>query len=324
MKTYYLDEVKNVSKNISQYKDCFKFAILADSHLDNSVLDTLLNIQAVDENVDFNCLVHLGDFLNGNLPRHYTQSILKNQMDGFRKCINGKPFYPVQGNHDGFSDVRATRVYPSDIAFDEDWYEATSFVDSYENVGREKTKPYFYVDYPKEKVRMVVLCTFYYNEGADSETYDKQYGIDLKQIDWMKNVAFNVDKDWTVMVFSHDLPFINLNKGICSDNERINGFLAIDIINEARKRNGFSFAGWFIGHTHGDCICNVEGLNFILVGSETAYVPQLWNMPIGGYYSDRELNTVSEDLWDGVILDKAERKIRLFRFGAGNDRKIDY
>lgn len=77
MKSYYADEVGKVSKKIEQYKDCFKFAVVADSHLDNSLCDTFENLQAVDNKSDFKCLVHLGDFLNGNLPRHYTKSILE-------------------------------------------------------------------------------------------------------------------------------------------------------------------------------------------------------------------------------------------------------
>ncbi len=320
MKAYYLDEADRLSKKVSGYKNCFKFATVADSHIDNSISDTFSNIRAVDKNVDFNCLVHLGDFLNGNLPKHYTKAVLKDQMNGFRSSVDGKCFYPVQGNHDGFCDLTRSGGTASNIALDEDWHEATKFVDLYENVSRPGNKPYFFVDYPEHKVRMIVLCSFFY-EGA---SYKKKFGIDEEQIKWMRDFALDVGKGWTVMIFSHDVPLKDLDAEVCDENSKINGILAMDIVKEACKTRGFDFAGWFVGHTHGDYTGKVYGLNFILVASETAYVPQLWGMPEGGYYPDRELNTVSEDLWDCVILDKQNRKIRIFRFGAGCDREIDY
>lgn len=320
MKAYYLAEADRVSEKVLEYKNCFKFAAVADSHIDNSISDTFSNIKAVDKKVDFKCLVHLGDFLNGNLPRHYTKAVLKDQMDGFQGSINGKDFYPVQGNHDGFKILTATGGASSNIALDEDWHEATAFVDLYKNVSRPGNKPYFFVDYPEDMVRMIVLCNFFYEGGS----YKKKFGIDTEQLKWIKDVAVDIGEGWTVMIFSHDLPIKSLNEDVCEENSKINGIIAMDIIKEACNKNKFDFAGWFIGHTHGDYIGKAGGINFILVASETAYIPQLWDMPEGGYYPDRELNTVSEDLWDCVVLDKQNRKIKIFRFGAGKDREIDY
>ena len=320
MKEYYIAEVERVSQKLSKYRNCFKFAIVADSHIDNSIQDTFSNIKEVHKNVNFNCLVHLGDFLNGNLPKHYTKAVLKDQMDGFRSSADGKCFYPVQGNHDGFCDLTKSGGISANIALDEDWYEATKFVDSYENVSRRGNKPYFYVDYSDEKIRMIVLCNFFYEGGI----YKKKFGIDTQQLEWFEECALDVDKGWTVMIFSHDVPLKDLDAEVCIENSKINGVHAMAILKEARKNKEFDFAGWFVGHTHGDYIGKIDGINFILVASETAYVPQLWSMPNAGYYPERVLNTVSEDLWDCVILDKAERKIKIFRFGAGNDREIDY
>ena len=130
MKEYYISEVERVSQKLSKYRNCFKFAIVADSHIDNSIQDTFSNIKEVHKNVNFNCLVHLGDFLNGNLPKHYTKAVLKDQMDGFRSSVGGKCFYPVQGNHDGFCDLTKSGGISANIALDEDWYEATKCVNN--------------------------------------------------------------------------------------------------------------------------------------------------------------------------------------------------
>lgn len=323
IKPYYENEIKKITDKLNKYNNCFRFAVAADSHLDNSLADTLNNIHAVDKECEFEFLIHLGDFLNGNFSRQYTKQILHEQMELFKECTSSGKFYPVQGNHDGFVD-KHSQFNVNDIALDEDWYEATSFVDKYENAVREKNKPYFFIDYPKEKIRLVVICSFHYNEFQNTSNFQKQYGIDTKQIEWLKNSALKADKDWTIMLFSHDTPFSQFNENACIDNPRVNGNLVMETIHQAQKENGFSLAGWFIGHFHGDYIGKVNGINFILVASETAYVPSLWDMPENGYYPARKCNSAIEDLWDAVVLDKENRKLKLFRFGAGIDREIDY
>lgn len=62
IKYYYKDKVRKISEKINEYDKCFNFSIVADTHLDNSLDDTYANIKAVDENVGFEFLLHLGDF----------------------------------------------------------------------------------------------------------------------------------------------------------------------------------------------------------------------------------------------------------------------
>ena len=319
MKNYYKDKVKKTAAIREQYKDCFCFAVVADSHLDNSLDDTIENIKAVHESVGFSCLVHLGDFLNGNLSHSYTKKILNEQMELFRSAVCGAPFYPVQGNHDGYKNMISD--YPN-IITDEEWHQATAFVDEYSGVVRTGDKPYFFVDLAAEKIRLVILCSFYYtyNNGA----YEKIYDTDPAQIEWVKNTALDVNGDWTVLIFSHDTPFESFNENCCINNPRENGNALMDAVKIAGKNKGFELPAWFVGHFHGDYKGTVNGLNFILTASETAYVPWLWDMPAGGYYPERSLGTDTEDLWDCVVLDREKRKVRMFRFGAGADRELDY
>lgn len=321
VKECYKETIERVSRKLGEYKDCFRFAVIADTHLDNSTEDTIENIKAQDAASGFSCLVHLGDFLNGNIPKEYSQKILDGQMQLFRRSIDREVFLPVQGNHDGYCDMISG---VANIAEDENWYHSTSFVDECANISRPDGKPYYFMDFPEEKIRFVVLCTFYNIKSPCEPGYEKIYGTDLQQIKWLGDEALSVDEDWTVLLFSHDVPFEKFDKTAFEDNPRANGNLLMDTVNSARRKNGFTLAAWFIGHFHGDYIGNVGGIDFILVGSQTAYVPQLWPMPEGGYYPERKLNSSSEDLWDAVVIDKAARKIRLFRFGAGADRELDY
>lgn len=320
VKEYYIGTIERVSEKLNNLPG-FKFAAVTDTHLDNSLLSTAANIAAVDKKADFKCLVHLGDFLNGNLPKRYTLGIMHEQMQLFRSCIHGKPFFPVQGNHDGYTDFSAE--YSPNMALDEDWSDFISFIGGYGNLFRNEGKPYYYVDFPDEKIRMIILCTFYYTGFYDATPYNKIYGTDDAQVAWFEDTALNVNSDYTVMVFSHDTPFENF-KNPTENNPRPNGNRLMDILKSKASENGFSVAAWFTGHFHGDFAGNVNGINFVLIGSETAYVPSLWDMPDWGYYPERELNTETEDLWDGAALDTKSRVLRLVRFGAGKDREIAY
>ncbi len=263
--------------------------------------------------------MHLGDFLTGTITKSYTREILINQMQEFSNCIQ-KNFYPVRGNHDGYKDMSGMQH----VIYDEDWYEATDFVDNRRGVSRDAQKPYYFVDFKNEKVRLIVLSSFYYKGGDGNEPYCQVPGIDDLQIKWFEEKALKLGEGWTVIICSHDVPFSTFSENYYVGNSKKNGNRVIEILKQREEEYGFKTAAWFIGHFHGDYITKIKGINFILVASETAYVPQLFNMPEGGYFPERTLNTESEDLWDCVSLDKRNRKIRIFRFGAGIDREIDY
>lgn len=322
IKEYYKDTVQKTIKKLEKYNDCFKMALIADTHIDNSVRDSAENICAVDKFADFSCLIHLGDFLNGNIPKRYSDMILKEQFELFKNCISNKNFFPVQGNHDGYCDL--TKEYSPNMAIDEDWYSAIKFTENCSGVRTEKNKPYYYVDFPERKLRLIILCTFFYKGFYDGKPYDKVYGTDLEQIEWLKYKALNVSEDWKVMIFSHDAPTEHFDEDALENNPRVNGTLLVNTVKEKMRECGFKLPAWFVGHFHGDYIGKIAGINFILVASETAYVPQLWDMPDGGYYPDRILGSSTEDLWDALVLDEQNQKIRLFRFGAGKDRELDY
>ncbi len=293
IKPFYKKEIKKVASKLNK-EDCdIRFVVVADSHLDNSIGDTLKNISETDDLVNFDFMLHLGDFLNGNIPKEYTKELLKKQATIFSKAINGD-FFPTPGNHDGYTDLKT-----NDMFTDEIWEYAT---------GR---KPYYFEDYGD--FRIICVNSFSY-EYTPEGTYKKLYTILDSQIDWLKNTALDTDK--TIIFLSHATPLKTLTNTEATP--------IIEAILEAKKEKGFDIAAWFIGHYHGDYTFNAHGINFILVGSETAYVPQLWGFTENEpeIYVERNLGTLSEDLWDAVTINKDTRTIKLFRFGAGKDRKV--
>lgn len=324
-KLFFKEEIANVTSTLSAKKTeaDLMFVVVADSHLDDYEEDTLSNIRAVDSSLHFDFVVHLGDFLNGNLPGKYTESLLNEEMKKYRSATANGIFYPVQGNHDGYCKDTKNKTI-TDIVLDENWHAATSFVDKYPHLKGDVDNPWYYVDYPDQKVRLIILCSFSYEWDENGE-FRKLYKLAPAQIDWLREKALALEEDWTVMLFSHDGPLKYYDQTKyeeelwdCNNQELMNTLL------HAKEAKSFSVAAWFIGHWHGDLCQIVEGIPFVIVGSQTCYIPQLWQMPDSGHYEMRERGTVSQDIWDAAILNRAKRELYLCRFGAGVDRVIHY
>ena len=288
-------------------------ALVADSHLDNSAPETVENIAAVDQAVQFDCCVHLGDFLAGEIGGRYAKLLLRQQLELFRTAVSSGRFFPVQGNHDACSGPYSERL----------WLEAIGFLDAEQNLRRPAQKPYYYVDIAKEKVRLVFLCSYYYKQHGGEPVMI--FGYEESQIRWLQETALNLPADWTVLLFSHDAPFSALlfdEKTALEKNDIVNGNQIFSALEQCRKQYGFDVAGWFIGHYHGDRIVTLFGVPFVITASETAYDPQLFDDDVR--FWERDLGTPSEDLWDALVLKKSERRVYLKRFGAGEDRIVHY
>ena len=286
---------------------------MADTHLDNSVAETAEHITRVDEHARFACCVHLGDMINGNIPGRHSRVLLREQMELFRGCVGAGRFYPVMGNHDEFAGGCTEQF----------WLDGISFLREDPAVHGTEDVSYYSVDVPERKIRMVFVCSFFYEPRGEEQK--KIFGIGKDQIVWLEREALTVGPEWTVMLFSHDTPFSVFDEAcFLADNRKINGTEALETLMEARERHGFRVAGWFVGHYHGDVVKRLGGIPFVLIGSGTPYVPQLWDMPEGGCFYERKLGGVTEDLWDAAALDTEKRRLYLYRFGAGKDRVIAY
>ncbi len=321
MKSCYIQNFNDTVHKLREFGDKFCFAVVADSHLDNSVEDTCENIRKVSDNASLSCVLHLGDLMCDGIPRKTLNKYMKKEIDMFCSCSPNGHFFPARGNHDGFKNFIKGQ---SAVRLDEDWYEATKYTDSLPNVSRPQGQPYFYVDYPEKKIRLIALNSFFYDEVCGNTVKGAHLGYDDAQLDWFKNDALNLGEEWTVIAFAHDTPIKSFNENYAKDNPIYNGLAMMDAIKDGMKKNGFKFAAWLVGHYHGDFEYCADGINFVFVASETAYVPTLWDMPEDGYYPDRVLGTSTEDLWDAVCVDTDARVLRFFRFGAGRDRVISY
>ena len=332
------DEIRKV-----ECKADLAFVFVTDSHLSDNTEQTCNNIRRMDEKIGFDCIVHTGDLLNGNNPERVSRKNLREAIDLFRNSIEKKAMYIARGNHDGWRDESYKGQLVCDITLDEKWFEDTSFMDENPNLHRVGDAPYFFVDFPEKKIRFVILASTWYEHDVQNKIFKNYSGFCDEQIRWLGDEALVTKEDgWSILLFSHIPPLTGF-QGLRPDGWRNpmsdrGGVAAVTLAKACKegtkvvvKDEVYDFSArktdilcWCCGHVHGDMLAEKEMISFVELASQTAYIPQLWDMPLGAFPSPRECGTVSEDCWDSVFICLQERKIYFFRFGAGENRVVSF
>ena len=321
MKEIFFEEiVKTVDDFKKNRKKGIAFVMLTDTKLCDTVDDTAENIRTADSNIYFDFIIHMGNFINGNNPRNISMTLLDNEFKKISGMISKKEFYPVQGRTDGYRDETFYGQLAMNIMTNELWDKHICFVDDYKKVSRPEKKPYYYVDYDEQKVRIIVLCAFDYQINERIGYYVRNCEIDAEQAQWLAEDALKPDDEWTVLIFSGAIPGSVFETGKYPfiyqgySTEPI-----LRIVQEAQE-NGVNVACWFSGGYGYDCIDKIAGINFVLIDSQIPQAARQGNDIIFNRY----IGTKNQDCWDAVMLNTEDREIKLFRFGYGDDRVIKY
>lgn len=221
---------------------------------------------------------------------------------------------------------------------------------------------YFYKDIVSKKIRAIYLNTHdtFYPISGNQKRYNRveTYGISGSQIDWLCLTLSRTPKDYSVIVFSH-APIENLvyNTG----DAGINCNIVTNILEAYRNGSSYSAIG---NSSDFPVSVNVEynskhdligvfscsggfdlrlyknGVNYVTTGrslnvpTESGEEDQLNSIVRnckkygyicdGSYAKPRTKFTKNEDLFDLISIDKSNRKIKLLRFGSGEDRDYSY
>ncbi|SHO48767.1 glycerophosphodiester phosphodiesterase family protein [Anaerocolumna xylanovorans] len=302
IKQCFKEEIKKTVQDILHLrKDFLAFCVLTDTHytVNGTWEDTAFNIQAIHEQVHFDEIIHLGDVTDGITSAKVTSDYAKAVLRDLRSC--NIPVRMVLGNHDS----NYFRNNSEKFTIEEQ-------MKLYLNDGNELTAPYYYVDYPKHNLRCLFLHSFDYEAPI-------RYGFSDKEVEWVRETLESMKDGGKVLVFSHDAPFAELD--YWSHSIR-NGERMMDVLEEFNSKDKFHILGYFYGHIHADSI--YENCSFPLVSIACAKCECFAGMkPEGAIAPKRCPNTVTQDLWDTVILDIEKEKIHMVRFGAGEDRVVD-
>ena len=329
-KEYFRAEAARVAKAIQEAEQriqgkknsrygAMKLCLLADTHytIGGTWEDTAHNIWSVAEKAGYDAIVHLGDLTDGMLSKELTGKYVRRIVEDLEKCRT--PLYIVPGNHDSnyfrnrentFSAEEMKRLYQLDGAEDvsEKKHGDKPGLTECSNSGLD-----YYIDVPDYSVRMIFLSSF---EDAAAI----RYGYREEQLVWLRETLALAKAGTRFLIFSHDAPLAKLD--YWSFHIR-NGERLLDILEDYNHREDYQVIGLFYGHTHADYV--FEECSFPLISVGCAKMEYFTDKkPRGAAAWPREAGTVTQDLWDSLVIDFDREMLSLIRFGAGKDREVSF
>jgi len=291
---------------------------------------TTLALSRYDKHIDFDSILCCGDsVLSGAVYQNdgspYTALINANFMLDRNKLLF------VEGNHDRniIAPVMPTKDFINLM------YRPLKRQDGVHFGGNGR--PYFYRDFTDRKIR--IICLDLYDVLPD-ENYNYHSGYKQNQMEWLANTALNVpDSGWHVLVATHVAPYgesdgmtdngtppynSNVLIGILESFKNgtsvtINSTATIEAIPAYSITTNFSNAGnligCFVGHNHVDVDLVKNGIHYVSI--ECGYVE----------YNDKDYRTpfsYSAIAFDVVVINTANKSVKFYRIGYGENREFNY
>lgn len=308
----FAQEIEETINSIQQEEssNTMKVCVLTDTHftINGTWEDTAYHIQRVAERVNYDAIVHLGDLTDGMLSKRITAQYVGRMIDDLKKCE--APLYIVPGNHDWnyfrnrpniFTAEEMRRIYR--LYEDHD--------DCVEEMSAEGLD--YYKDVPGYSVRMIFLSSY-------EDTDPIRYGYQDTQLTWLRKVINASPEGTGFLIFSHEAPLAKLD--YWSSYVR-NGEELLDILEECNAKETYQIIGFFYGHTHADYVFEECSFPVISIGcAKLEYFTD--KKPEGATVYPRKEGEVTQDLWDSVLVDLDHKRLKLIRFGAGDDREVSF
>ena len=302
IKPYFREEIEETAETIRLYcepvSDVMKLCLLADTHytVNGTWEDTAANIQEMSRRVGYDSIIHLGDFTDGMVTKEITVEYVKRIINDLEN--SGVPLYITLGNHDcNYFRNRQNTFTRQEIK------------ELYRLPGKGLD---YYVDIRKD-VRVIFLSSF-------EDTAPIRYGYEKEQIAWLREAIFLAPPGTKFLIFSHDAPLAKLDYWSFLIR---NGEALLDVLEECNAREEYQIIGFFYGHTHADYI--FEDCSFPVISIGCAKLEYFTDKkPKNAVVHERKAGTVSQDLWDSLLIDMKGERLKLVRFGAGYDRECSF
>ncbi len=301
-KPWFCQEIEETAKSVNKTKPgVMKLCLLTDTHytVNGTWEDMACNIRSVARQVSYDAIIHLGDLTDGMVSKKMTEKYVGRILDDLESCES--PVYVTMGNHDSnyfrnrnneYTVGEMRRIY---------------------RLGGEEERLDYYVDAPGFSVRMIFLSSF-------DDKARIRYGYTKEQINWLEGVFSTAEAGTRFLIFSHAAPLAKLD--YWSFHVR-NGEKLLDVLEKYNRLEQYQIVGFFYGHTHADYI--FEECSFPVVSVGCAKLEYFTDKkPPGAAAWPRSADTVTQDLWDSVLIDFERQKVRMVRFGAGYDREVSF
>ena len=279
------------------------FAVLADTHVtvNGTWEGTVGNLKELHGRIGFDAVIHLGDLTDGIVPRHITYHYIHEMLEDLRQI--GAPVHVVLGNH----DANYFQKNPDVFSLKE---QAALFLSGSPGVRPYADCPYRYCDYPEHGLRCIFLSAYRNEEKL-------RYGYDMEQLAWLADTMEKTQEGMRVLIFSHDAPIARLDFW----SDEIRNEAEIMKILGAWQEQRHDILGFIHGHTHADFVCRERGIPIISVGCAKCEDMQE-KKPEGSHTEPRQMGTVTQELWDVLVIQPQKGTLDFVRFGAGQDRHV--
>ena len=292
LRDYYWKNILDAYQKVTNKLDygTLSFSIITDPHIYEDNISTKMNIEATSfltEYYGLDFMLGLGDYINGDLTKWESAKLVNQVIMAMGKYTKA-PIYIAKGNHDdnglgveGMNDdeLREKRFYN-----DEFHKIATRRNEKYDVVLDEDypTHGYFYKDFNKQKIRMIVLNS---NEMRPDPAEGSWSGIlSRNQLNWVANKALRFDdkdipQEWaTVIAFHIPQKVTPVNQDYGVHSVRLDEILHAYLDGTSGTITGFTqpfdydftnqgqmeLIGLFHGHVHQDSHQKVDGINYFV------------------------------------------------------------
>lgn len=281
-----IEDIRRIIKESNGNYDVFFFC--TDQHWTLNAKNSPVLLQYIAERVNIPRAFFGGDFADG---------ITIDALKAYRTSYSGQ-IYNVTGNHEFMDywtedgEMVGRNITGADTWANLDGHMTTAVVgDAYRN--------YYYVDNCVQKIRYVVLSV--YTDGSVIDFSEQQKG-------WLENTALNLPDGYSSIIFAHMIVGVTNNYEIEIPEH------GQEIISIAERKG--NVIAMFSGHTHIDGMYKTPGGIPCFVTTCDKYQPYTGEETI---LSRRVVNTVTEQAFDVVIVDKANRKVSAVRIGCPAD-----
>lgn len=338
------------------------FTMMSDPHLRQNAPHIVDNVEASSAwaNLVGNDFIMIsGDFIIGDLPKQTSLGLIDAAIAA-AGTYGSVPVYAVKGNHDVNMDYKIGTdpetgkvVYSNADRITEKEFYDHAIAHNEDTIVTDPANPYggyYYVNFSKQKIRLICLNTTEIRQDVDilnstKSEFQQNGSLSLQQTTWLVNTALQVPTGWAVMVIAHIPPITGANVGVENETTADAPFHTRGIRNSSLTslleafvagskgsvtaktfENGVAkivyvpydftalqdveFIGHFSGHVHEDSHSVFNGINYVVVNCTT---PQKrWDTSL-----DREANTETALSLNSFIINRDTRAVECIKVGAG-------
>lgn len=274
---------------------------------------TVKTIKEVNDMYQFDLVVDGGDLINGDKPKADAINLLTGAVNDLIEI--GRPAYTLLGNHDDDSYTSTSQPLFSKAELYAMMYRHSGFDLDY--VAEDAQ--YGYKDFDQYGLRIIFLDSVYGTNGHSSA----DWGYSDAELAWFTSNALNTTNQ--IVMFSH----MGFTADYMAYGTNVKNGAAMRTAVENFIANGGVVVGLFHGHNHWDYIGQYSqtngfhevstGCSRIISGPTISYAH-----PEGAVMPERTVDTVTQELWDIIVIKPESRAVNMIRFGAGDNRNFTY